>query len=47
MRKLNDTVGASFIPGAEGNRDNPAAEAAAARDAFDPLPDPPDPPGGN
>jgi TolB-like protein len=47
IRKLNDTIGASFIPGAEGNRDNPAGEAAAARDAFEPLPDPPPPPGGN
>jgi TolB-like protein len=47
LRKLNDSVGASFLPGAEGNRDNPAGEAAAARDIFEPLPPPPAPPGGN
>lgn len=49
MRKLNDSVGASFLPGSEGGRDNPSAEGAAARDLFEPLPGPPDPPppGGN
>lgn len=47
MRKLNDSVGASFLPGNEGSRDNPAAESAASRNLFEPLPDPPPPPGGN
>jgi len=47
LRNLNNSIGASFLPGAEGNRDNPSGEAAAASDRFEPLPDPPDPPGGN
>lgn len=47
LRKLNNSVGATFLPGGEGGRGNPAAESAAARDLFEPLPDPPPPPGGN
>ena len=47
LRNLNNSVGASFLPGAEGSRDNPSGEAAAASATFEPLPDPPGPPGGN
>ncbi len=47
LSKLNDSIGATFLPGAGGDRDSPAGEAAAADGIFDSLPDPPDPPGGN